>query len=82
MAVGKDEGGRYPRVAGQSVDTLDNRIRSREFDKTATFDDKPHREIEETVGALDVSRGNKANSRQAAQLYTVRRSNILVDFAI
>ena len=24
VVVGKDEGGRYPRVAGQSVDTLDN----------------------------------------------------------
>ena len=82
MAVSEDEGGRYPRVAGQSVDTLDNRIRSREFDKTVVFDDKPRREIEETVGALDVSRGTKANSRQAAQLHTVRRSIVLVDFAI
>ena len=82
VAVGKDEGGRYPRVAGQSVDTLDNRIRSREFDKTVAFDDKPRREIEETVGALDVSRGTKANSRQAARLHTVRRSIVLVDFAI
>ena len=82
MSVGKDEGGRYPRVAGQSVDTLDNRIRSREFEKTVVFDDKPCREIEETVGALDVSRGTKANSRQAVRLHTVRRSIVLVDFAI
>ena len=44
----------------------------------AAFDDKPRREIEETVGALDVSHGTKANSRQAARLHTVRRSIVLV----
>ena len=52
------------------------------FDKTAAFDDKPRQEIEETLGALDDSHGTKANSRQAARLHTVRRSIVLVDFAI
>ena len=42
---------------------LDNRIKSREFDKTAAFDDKSCRVIEETVGALFVSRRAEANSR-------------------
>ena len=63
MAVGKDKCGRYTRVVSKRIDTLDDRIRSREFDKTAAFDDKSRREIEEIVGALFVSRGAEANSR-------------------
>ena len=62
--------------------TFDHRIRSRELDKTAAFDHKPRREIEETVGALYVSRGAKANSRQTTRLHTVCRGVILMDFAV
>ncbi len=50
-------------MVSKRIDTLDNRIRSREFDKMAAFDDKSSREIEETVGVLFVSRGAEANSR-------------------
>ena len=45
MAVSKDKVGRYTGVGSKFVDALDDRVRSREFDKTAAFENKARQKI-------------------------------------
>ena len=45
MAVREDKVGRHIRVGSKGVDTLDDRVRSREFDKMAAFENKAHQKI-------------------------------------
>ncbi len=63
MAVSEDKVGRHTGIGSKFVDTLDDRVRSREFDKTVAFENKACRKIKETIGALYVTRGAKANRR-------------------
>jgi hypothetical protein len=63
MAVSKDEVGRHTGVGSKFIDTLDDRVRSREFNKMVAFENKARRKIEETIGARYVTRGAKANHR-------------------
>jgi hypothetical protein len=82
MAVSKDEVGRHTGVGSKFIDTLDDTVRSREFNKMVAFENKARRKIEETIGALYVTRGAKANRRYSTSLHTVGWIIFFVDFAI